>query len=136
MSQYEKRRLGRTSVAVRVSNANQVVGYYTLAASAVSFDNLPPDSARKLPRHPTPTILLARLAVDRRAQGEGLGRALLRDALRQALGISRTLGVFAVEVFAIDEQAVRFYEKFGFRPLLDDDRHMYLPMRTIEEARG
>jgi RimJ/RimL family protein N-acetyltransferase len=52
------------------------------------------------------------------------------------LGISRTLGVFAVEVFAIDEQAVRFYEKFGFRPLLDDDRHMYLPMRTIEEARG
>lgn len=135
VSQYEKRRLGKTSVAVRTGGVDQAVGYYTLAASAVSFDNLPPEIAKKLPRHPLPTILLARLAVDRRAQGEGLGKALLHDALRQALGISKLLGVFAVEVLAIDEQAAGFYTKFGFASLLDNPWHMYLPIRTVEEAR-
>jgi GNAT superfamily N-acetyltransferase len=105
VSQYEKRHLGKTFVAVRTGGDGQVVGYYTLAASAVSFDNMPPEIALKLPRHPVPMILLARLAVDRRAQGEGLGKALLHDALQRALGTSKSLGVFAVEVLAIDEQA-------------------------------
>jgi GNAT superfamily N-acetyltransferase len=136
VSQYEKRRLGKTFVAVHTGGAGQVVGYYTLAASAASFDNMPPEIARKLPRHPVPMILVARLAVDRRAQGEGLGKALLHDALQRALDISKSLGVFAVEVFAIDEQAAGFYAKFGFTLLLDDPRHMYLPTRTIEEARA
>ncbi|MGA2254379.1 MAG: GNAT family N-acetyltransferase [Thermoguttaceae bacterium] len=136
VSQYENRHLGKTFVAVRTGGAGQVVGYYTLAASAVSFDNMPPEIAMKLPRHPVPMILVARLAVDRRAQGEGLGKALLHDALQRALGISKSLGVFAVEVFAIDEQAAGFYAKFGFTPMLDDPRHMYLPTRTIEGARA
>ena len=51
-------------------------------------------------------------------------------------GTTKSLGVFAVEVFAIDGQAAGFYAKFGFIPLLDDPRHMYLPTRTIEGARA
>src|SRR4051794_23005090 len=71
VSQYEKRRLGRTYVLVR-SGEKRVLGYYTLASSAVSFENLPAEATRKLPRHPVPVILLARLAVDQSVQGQGL----------------------------------------------------------------
>jgi GNAT superfamily N-acetyltransferase len=110
------------------------LGYYTLAAGAVAFAHVPREVAGKSPRHPVPVILLARLAVDRSVQGQGHGAALLADALRRSLELSRTLGVFAVEVLAIDEQAAAFYIRYGFTPLLDNPRHMYLPIRTIEAA--
>ncbi len=133
-TQYERRRLGKTFVAARADEPNTVVGYYTLAASAVAFGHMPEDVAKKLRKHPVPVILLARLAVDQSVQRQGLGAALLADALRRSLELSRSLGVFAVEVLAIDEKATAFYARFGFTPLLDDPRHMYLPIRTIEEA--
>jgi GNAT superfamily N-acetyltransferase len=134
VTQYEKRRLGKTFVAVRADGLHTVAAYYTLAAGAVAFGNVPQEIARKLPRHPVPVILLARLAVDRSAQAQGLGKALLVDALQRAVGISRFLGVFAVEVVAIDAQAATFYARFGFTPLLDDPQHMYLPISAIEQA--
>ncbi len=135
VSQYEKRNLGRTYVAVR-DNEKKVYGYYTLASSAVQFVNVPPKIARKLPRHPIPVALLARLAVDRSAQGQGLGAELLMDALRRCLDLAKALGIFAIEVLAIDDEARRFYEKYGFTPLLDDERHLYLPMKTVESELG
>ncbi len=64
VTQYEKRRLGKTFVAVQTDDLATVVGYYTLASGAVACANLPPNVARKLPQHPIPVILLARLAVD------------------------------------------------------------------------
>jgi len=133
VSQYEKRRLGRTYVAVR-PNAKRVVGYYTLASGSVSFANIPPGLARKLPRHPVPVVLLARLAVDTGAQGQGLGRYLLADALHRCLALGDRVGVHAIEVEAIDEAAQRFYEKFGFVPLEDDPHHLYLPLATVHES--
>ena len=134
VTQYEERRLGRTFVAVRASDPETVSGYYTLAAGSIAFPQLPPEAARRLPRHPVPVVLLARLAVDRSAQGLGLGRTLLVDALQRALGLSASLGVFAVEVLAIDEDAANFYVKFGFTPLLNNVRHLYMPIRAVEEA--
>ncbi len=134
VSQYEKRRLGKTFVVVRADESHTVVGYYTLAAGAVAFAHVPEEVVRKLPKHPLPVILLARLAVDQAAQGQRVGEALLTDALRRSLELSKSLGVFAVEVLAIDAQAAAFYGKYGFTPLLDDARHMYLPIRAIEEA--
>src|SRR5947207_4874978 len=116
VSQYEKRNLGRTFVAVRPGE-KRVWGYYTLASGALSFRDLPDEVARKLPRHPVPVILLARLAVDRSAQGQGLGSALLVDALERSLDLADRLGVHAVEVDAIDEQAEAFYRRSGFTPL-------------------
>ncbi len=71
VSQYEKRRLGKTFVAVRKGGSDQIVGYYTLAASAASFDNMPPEIAMKLPRHPLPMILVAQLG--RRPKGARRG---------------------------------------------------------------
>jgi predicted N-acetyltransferase YhbS len=90
--------------------------------------------AKKLPKHPVPVILLARLAVDRSVQGQGLGETLLMDALGRAVELSSSLGVFAVHVLAVDDAAGLFYAKYGFVSLLDDPRHMFLPISVIEKA--
>jgi len=134
VTQYEKRRLGKTFVAVPLNDALRVIGYYTLAAGSVAFAHLPTEVAKKLPRHPVPVILLARLAVDHSVQGQGIGESLLVNALERVLELSESLGVFAVEVHAIDERAAAFYAKYGFMPLLDDPQHMYLPISAIEQA--
>lgn len=135
VSQYEKRKLGRTYVAVRPGQ-KQMLGYYTLASGSFSFKHLPESSARKLPRHPVPVILLARLAVDQSVQGQGWGVGLLTDAFHKSLGLADTLGIHAVEVDAIDQQAKAFYEKYGFVPLLDNEFHLFLPITTIQSAIG
>ncbi len=132
-TQYDRRRLGRTYVAL-FPGATTVAGYYTLAAGIVAVANLPPAAARRLPKHPVPVVLLGRLAVDQKARGQGLGKALLRDALRRSLELSEQLGLFAVEVLAIDADPREFYTKYGFVPLADHDLHLFLPMRTIEEG--
>ena len=135
VSQYEKRRLGKTFVAVPKGEF-KAVGYYTLAAGAVSFEHLPAGTARKLPKHPVPVVLLARLAVAQSAQGFRLGERLLLDALQRALDLSAGLGVHAFEVDAIDDSAAAFYAKYGFTPLLDDPLHLYLPISTVEDLLG
>ena len=86
VTQYEKRRLGRTFVAARPDG--RVLGYFTLASSAIAFENMPPDESQKLPKHPVPTILLGRLAVDRTQQGQGLGETLLMSALAKSLDLT------------------------------------------------
>jgi GNAT superfamily N-acetyltransferase len=133
-TQYERRHLGKTVVALRSDGSDEVVGYYVLSASSVAFVNMPLEVARKLPAHPVPMVLLARLAVDRKEQGKGLGKILLHNALRRALDASALVGVFAIEVFATDQLAADFYGKFGFLPLPDDSRHFYLPTTTIAAA--
>ncbi len=59
---------------------------------------------------------------------------LLRDALRRGLTLSKQLGLFAVEVLAIDADAREFYKRYGFVPLADNDLHLFLPIKTIEEG--
>ncbi len=135
VSQYEKRNLGRTYVAVR-GDDQWVHGYYTLASGAVWFQHLPAGAAKKLPRHPVPVILLARLAVDLSARGQLLGELLLVDALRRTAELAERLGIHAVEVDAIDEEAQAFYLKYGFVPLKDREFHLFMPMTTIRDAFG
>ena len=129
-SQYEHRQLGKTFVAVS-STHPQVRGYYTIAASAIAFESLPPALGRKLPRHPVPCVLIARLAVTREYQGHLLGEALLLDSLRRAESLSGELGIHAVQVDAIDERASSFYRKYGFVPLEDHPLRLLLPIATI-----
>jgi GNAT superfamily N-acetyltransferase len=133
VSQYEKRRLGKTFVAVS-EGEKRVIGYYTLAAGAITFEHLPTEASRKLPKHPVPVILLARLAVDQSAQGNRLGEGLLLDALQRSLDLSGNLGAYAVEVGALDDAAIAFYVRYGFAPLLDNPKHLYLPLATIDKA--
>ena len=128
--QYERRNLGRTFVAVE-PEGTRVDGFYTLSSGRVAFEQLTDELRRKLPRHPLPVVHLGRLAVDQRCHGRGLGERLLLDALRRACLVSQSVGVHAVEVVAIDEPARSFYLKYGFTALLDDARHLYLPITTI-----
>ena len=95
VTQYEKRRLGRTFVAARPDG--RVLGDFTLASSAIAFENLPPDESQKLPKHPVPTILLGRLAVDRTQQGQGLGETLLMSALAKSLDLVEMVAARADE---------------------------------------
>ncbi len=134
VSQYEKKDLARTYVAVRVGS-NRVWGYYAISNHRVSYEALPDDQSRGLPRIDVPVVMLGRLAVDLQAQGEGLGELLLIDALRRADHISRYIGVRAVEVEAIDEAARSFYMKYGFVQLRDAPHHLFLPMRVIRKLK-
>jgi GNAT superfamily N-acetyltransferase len=130
--QFERKNLARAYVAVRPGQP-LVLGYYSLSTHHVAFEALPPDQAKGLPpRMEVPVVLLGRLAVDRAAQGQGLGGLLLIDALRRALRVAEQIGIRAVEVDAIDEVARDFYRHYGFITLADDPLHLYLSLKAVE----
>jgi GNAT superfamily N-acetyltransferase len=131
-SQYEKKDLARTYVAVRQGQA-VVLGYHAVSTHRVSYQALPPDQAKGLPRIDVPVVLLGRMAVDRTVQGQGLGSLLLIDALRRAQHVSQEIGIRAVEVDAIDDAARQYYLKFGFVSLADAPNHLFLPMQVIRK---
>lgn len=132
--QFDRRDLSRTFVATRSGDA-RVVGYYAISTHRVVYESLPAAEAKGLPRLDVPVVLLGRLAVDLTVQGQGLGALLLVDALRRSLHISEQIGIRAVEGDPIDESARNFYLKFGFRPLLDEPRHLFLPMHEIRRLK-
>lgn len=133
VSQYEKRSIGRTYVLVR-DDGPRVYGYFTLAASQIQLAELPPDTSKHLPRHQTPTLLLGRLAVDQSVRGQGLGGLLLRDTLSRALAFSELVGVFGVVVDAIDEEAVRFYQRFEFLQFVGYPNRLLPPIASIRDS--
>lgn len=132
--QFERRDLSRTFVATRPDQP-LVLGYYAISTHRVIFDSLPQPDAKGLPRLDIPVVLIGRLAVDQRVQGQGLGAFLLIDALRRSLQLSEQVGIRAVEVDALDDNARSFYLKFGFRSLLDDTRHLFLPISEIRNLK-
>ena len=131
--QNQERGIGRTFVAVP-EGERRVVAFYTLAASSVAFTNVPEELRRRLPRYPIPVAHLGRLATCRTVQGRGLGEAMLIDALARTIRIANDLGIAAVEVRAKTERARGFYERYGFRSLLDDTLHLFLPLETGRRA--
>lgn len=132
--QFDRRDLSRTFVATR-RDETLVVGYYAISTHRVVYDILPAAEAKGLPRLDVPVVLIGRLAVDQSVQGQGLGALLLVDALGRAARISEQVGIRAVEVDALDDAARSFYLKFGFRSLLDDPRHLLMPMHEIRKLR-
>ena len=89
---------------------------------------VPDQLSRKLPRHPVPCALIGRLAVDRSAQGRGLGRMLLADAVNRTVAAGETVAMHALIVDAANDDAKRFYGKFGFMPLTNDPMRLFLPL--------
>jgi GNAT superfamily N-acetyltransferase len=130
--QFDKRDLARSYVATKKSSA-VVIGYYSISNHRVTNEVLPLEEAKGLPRLDVPVVLLGRLAVDRSFQGQGLGSYLLVDALRRAQHLAEHVGIRAVEVDAIDDAARNFYLRFGFVPLLDDPKHLFLSMHVIRK---
>ena len=114
-----------------VCEGRRVVGYYSLAAGSVLHQIATGAVRRNMP-DPVPVALLGRLAIDRRWQGRGLGQALLRDAILRVVGAAETIGVRALLVHAISDEARAFYERCGFRPSPVEPMTL---MVTIDEAR-
>ena len=111
----------------------KVVGYYSLAAGAVTHDEATARVRKGQARHPVPVILLARLAVDKTLQGRGIGPALLKDALLRAASAADTIGARALLVHAKDSDARSFYEHFGFEPSPTDPLHLFLIMKDLKQ---
>ena len=109
-----------------------VIGYYSLAAGAVAYESASERVKKGLARHPIPVILLARLAVDVTCQGQGIGPALLKDALRRTAQAADTIGARALLVHAKDADAKSFYEHFNFEPSLSDAFHLLLLMKDLK----
>lgn len=104
---------GASRTFVVVDNHQRVIGYYALAAGAVAHRDSTGAVRRNMP-DPTPVMVLARLAIDRSAQGKQLGGALLKDAVLRALSVSENAGVRALLVHALHEKAKAFYRHYGF----------------------
>jgi GNAT superfamily N-acetyltransferase len=134
-SQYARRGLGTTYVAV-VSGQPRVLGYYTLAPSHFEFASAPAELRKGLPKHPIPSLLLARLAVTQSERGHGLGKFLLFDAFERCIHVAREVAFRAIEVEAIDGAAAAFYRKYGFLPFPSDRRHLAIAMQTVQDVLG
>jgi len=117
------------------SDSNRVVGYYTLSAVAVEHASLPGRARRNAP-NPVPAVLMGRLAVDRKAQGSGLGRSLVRDAILSTLAAADRIGVRLLLVHALNEQAADFYATLGFKPSPTDPLHLYLLLSDARASLG
>lgn len=120
----------QTFVAIE---GEQVVGYYSLAAGGVEFENAPPRVTKGLARHSVPVITLARLAIDQTAQGRGLGAGLLKDAILRSAQAADIAGIRAMIVHAKDEDAARFYRHFDFEPSPSDPFHLFLIMKELRK---
>ncbi len=108
-----------------------IVGYYALAVGQVSLDAAPERLTKGLARHPVPIMLLARLAVGRHLQGQGIGKALLRDALRRTLQAADIAGIRAFAVHAKSERAREFYQMFDFTPSPTDPMHLFVLLKDV-----
>ena len=104
-----------------VSANGKVIGYYALATGAVILHAATGRARRNMP-DPIPVMILGRLAVDKAHQGQGVGRALLRDAILRTLQAAAIGGIRAILVHAISEDAKRFYERCGLAGWLDRRR--------------
>jgi ribosomal protein S18 acetylase RimI-like enzyme len=127
--QDARRRVASCFVLVE-GDGPAVCGYYTLAATSIALVHLPAASAKRLPRYPAvPATLMGRLTVDRRYRGRRFGELLLLDAFSRAL--RSDIASYSVVVDAKDEAAVAFYTRYGFLPLVEGGRRLFLPMAEI-----
>ena len=110
----ERKGVSRT-VVICPDEGSDVIAYAFLSAGAILLAEVPGVLRRNMP-DPLPVVVLGRLAVDLRQQGQGLGSALVADALRHSLAARRMIGARALLVHAIDEQSAAFYRPLGFRP--------------------
>ncbi len=115
--------------------AGRVVGYYALASASVQHRDVTGKVRRNMP-DPLPVILLSRLAVDRKEQGSGLGKHLLRDAILRSVAASEIIGVRALFVHALNDTARAFYAHFDFEPSPTDPLHLLLLMKDARAVIG
>jgi GNAT superfamily N-acetyltransferase len=127
---WQNQRAGAAQTYVGLAR-DSVIGYYTLAVGHVMREEAPERLTKGLARHPIPIMLLARLAVDQRWQSQGVGKALLKDAMLRTLQAADIAGIRAFAVHAKDEEARRFYLKFDFIPSPSDPMHLFVLLKVV-----
>jgi GNAT superfamily N-acetyltransferase len=125
--QNQKRGIVRNYVTTHKDD-KIVVAYYSLVYASLDQQLLPPRLVKGLGKYDIPIMLLARLAVDRREQGKGLGKALLKDAILRTMQAAEIAGLKVLLVHAKDEAAADFYRKHGFEQVLGDPLKLFLPV--------
>jgi GNAT superfamily N-acetyltransferase len=123
----------RTYVIVD-SRQGRVVGYHALTAASIEREAATARATKGMPQYPIPVVLLARLAVDVSVTESGLGSWLLRDAMLRTLAAAQTIGVRAMLVHAIDEEARAFYLRHGLEPSPSDPLHLMILIKDIATA--
>lgn len=128
-TQDMRRRVAACFVAL--TDDDGIAGYYTLASASLLLEALPAHLRKKLPRYPTvPAVRMGRLAVDQHFAGQGLGGALLADALART--IRAEIAAYALVVDAKDTQAAAFYRHHGFIALPDSPLTLFLPLAAAK----
>lgn len=123
-----RRGVASVFVAVMAERHKRILGFFTLSAASIVPSDLPPDAARRLPRHPVPAALIGRLAVDQSVARRGLGSILLADAMHKAMTAADTVAMAAVVVGPLDDEARSFYAAFGFQSLHGPQQRMFLAL--------
>ncbi|WP_022653814.1 GNAT family N-acetyltransferase [Aquaspirillum serpens] len=131
VTQDIRRRVAACFVAV--TDEQRIAAYYTLASASLLLADLPISTGKKLPRYPTvPAVRMGRLAVDQAFKGQGLGSAMLADALERTARAE--IAAFALMVDAKDERAATFYQHHGFIALPDLPLILFLPLATARSV--
>jgi len=123
-----------TSRTFVVCSKKRVIGFYSLVVGAVDHAAATARVAKGVARHPVPIMILARLGVDKRYKGQGIGKGLLKDALLRTVQAADLAGIRAILVHAKNEQAREFYEKVGFEPSPLDPLQLMLLMKDVRKA--
>lgn len=110
-----------------------IVGYYSLAVGSVTYAEAPLRVIKGQAKHPVPVMILARLAVAQQWQKQGIGRGLLKDALRRTAQAADIAGIRALLVHAKNERARSWYEQFDFEPSSTDELHLFLLLKDIKK---
>ena len=124
----------KTFLAIDDADDKTILGFYSLSPASVTYARTPETVRRGLARHDVPGFRLARLAVDRRFQGRGLGGQLLLAAGRRCLAASAEVGGVVLVIDAKNERAAGWYSSYGAVPLLDAPLSLLLPLAVIDAA--
>jgi len=123
----------RTYVVVD-GEPGRVVGYHALTVGSVEHADATGRARKRMPQHPIPVVLLARLAVDASVQGRGIGAFLLRDAMTRTAAAAGRFGIRALLVHALHDEARRFYLRHGLEPSPTDPLHLMILVKDIRAA--
>ena len=131
--QHAESKISRTYVAAK---GERVLGYYSLAMSAIRKGQLPEQHQKRFPNYPVTVARLARLGVDQRQLGKGLGKLLVMDALYRCYRLSEQIGSVGVVVDARHESAQSFYCRFNFESFPETPLTLWLPISAIATLFG
>lgn len=130
--QHDNKNITRSFCAIKEDN---IIGYYSLSNATVDINNLPQEITKryKLPKHDMPVVRLCRLAIDSKAQRQGIGEKLLIDALEKVLSVAKVSGCVGMVVDAKDQAVANYYQGYGFVPAPDNPLLLFMPLPTIQE---